>query len=126
MAMRARYPVTYRYWQREGRPLSLLFRMVGILCAIFFVGVSWLVYQDLTVALPSVEHLARYMTPAVTRVYADDDSLIGEFYLEKRYPLSLGQVPAVVQQAFLAAEDANFYYHSGVDFSGMVRAFFAN
>lgn len=124
--MRVRYPVTYRYWQRQGRPLSLLFRMMGVLGSIFLVGASWLVYQDLTVALPSVEQLARYMTPAVTRIYADNGSLIGELYLEKRYPLPLGQVPPVVQQAFLAAEDANFYYHPGVDFFGMVRAFLAN
>lgn len=124
--MRSRYPVTYRYWQREGRPLALLFRMVAILFPVFLVGVAWLVYKDLTVALPSVEQLARYMTPAVTRVYADNGSLIGEFYLEKRYPLALEQVPAVVQQAFLAAEDANFYYHHGVDLFGMMRAFLAN
>ncbi|MGE0684718.1 MAG: penicillin-binding protein 1A [Candidatus Binatia bacterium] len=126
MTMRSRYPVTYRYWQREGRPLALLFRMMAILFPVFLVGVAWLVYKDLTVALPSVEQLARYMTPAVTRVYADDGSLLGEFYLEKRYPLALGQVPAVVQQAFLAAEDANFYYHPGVDLFGIMRAFLAN
>lgn len=124
--MRSRYPVTYRYWQREGRPVALLVRMVTILFSIFLIGVVWLVYKDLTIALPSVEQLARYMTPAVTRVYADDGSLLGEFYLEKRYPLALEQVPAVVQQAFLAAEDANFYFHPGIDFFGMTRAFLAN
>jgi penicillin-binding protein 1A len=47
-------------------------------------------------------------------------------YLEKRYPISLERVPPMVQQAFLAAEDANFYYHPGVDFLGMLRAFLSN
>jgi len=126
MTLRSRYPVTYRYWQREGRPLSLFFRIGGTLFTVFLFAVGWLVYKDLTVALPSVDQLARYMTPAVTRVYADDGSLIGEFYLEKRYPLSLARVPAVVQQAFLAAEDANFYYHPGIDLFGVVRASLAN
>lgn len=126
MTIRSRYPLTYRYWQREGRPLHLLVRLVGILFAVSFVGASWVVYQDLTVALPSVEQLARYMTPAVTRVYADNGDLIGEFYLEKRYPISLTQAPPVVQQAFLAAEDSNFYFHPGVDFFGMARAFLSN
>jgi penicillin-binding protein 1A len=126
MTIRSRYPLTYRYWQREGRPVHLLVRIMGIALSVSFVGAVWLVYQDLTVALPSVEQLARYMTPAVTRVYADNGELIGEFYLEKRYPISLKQVPPVVQQAFLAAEDSNFYYHPGVDFLGMVRAFFSN
>jgi penicillin-binding protein 1A len=99
---------------------------VGVFSAVFVVGVAWLAYQDLTVALPSVEQLARYTTPAVTRVYADDGSLIGEFYLEKRYPIPLKQVPPVVQQAFLAAEDADFYYHPGVDVFGLARAFLSN
>lgn len=126
MTLRSRYPVTYRYWQREGRPWTLLFRMVAISFSVFLFGIAWLVYKDLTVALPAVEQLARYMTPAATRVYADNGSLLGEFYLEKRYPLSLGQVPAIVQQAFLAAEDANFYYHPGVDLLGMLRALLAN
>lgn len=126
MTIRSRYPLTYRYWQREGRPLHLLARIIGIVLAVSFVGASWIVYQDLTVALPSVEQLARYMTPAVTRVYADNGDVIGEFYLEKRYPISLTQAPPVVQQAFLAAEDANFYYHPGVDFFGMARAFLSN
>jgi penicillin-binding protein 1A len=124
--MRSRYPLTYRYWQREGRPFRLLARMLGILAMAVIVGTAWLMYQDLTVALPSVEQLARYTTPAVTRVYADDGSLIGEFYLEKRYPLPLDRIPPMVRQAFLAAEDANFYYHPGVDLFGMVRAFGSN
>lgn len=126
MASRSRYPLTYRYWQREGRPLHLLLRVLGVFGAVFVTGAVWVLYQDLTVALPSVDQLARYMTPAVTRVYADDGSLIGEFYLEKRYPLSFEQIPPVVQQAFLAAEDANFYYHPGVDLFGMARAFLSN
>src|SRR4029077_5125827 len=93
---------------------------------VFFVGVVWLLYRDLTMTLPSVDQLTHYTTPAVTRVYSDDGAVIGEFYLEKRYPISLAHVPPMVQQAFLAAEDANFYYHPGVDFLGMLRAFLSN
>src|SRR5215813_11462586 len=126
MTVRSRYPLTYRYWQREGHPVRLLVRMLGILFVVIVIGVAWLLYQDLTMALPSVAQLTRYMTPAVTRVYADDGALIGEFYLEKRYPIAFERVPPIVQQAFLAAEDANFYYHPGVDFFGMVRAFIFN
>ncbi len=126
MSMRARYPLTYRYWQREGRPLRLFVRVLGVLLASVVLGASWLIYQDLTTALPTVEQLARYTTPAVTRVYADDGTLIGELYLEKRYPIPLEQIPPVIRQAFLAAEDANFYYHPGVDFFGMARALMTN
>jgi penicillin-binding protein 1A len=120
------HPPTPRSWQREGHPLHLLIRVSGSAILVFFVGVAWLLYRDLTVTLPSVDQLTHYMTPAVTRVYADDGAVIGEFYLEKRYPISLERVPPMVQQAFLAAEDANFYYHPGVDFLGMLRAFLSN
>ncbi len=106
--------------------MSLLFRLCGILLALFLAGTVWFLYEDLTVALPSVEQLTRYMTPAVTRLYADDGSLVGEFYLEKRYPLPFERIPPIVQQAFLAAEDANFYYHVGIDFLGMTRALISN
>src|SRR5262247_1001302 len=109
MSKKSRYPLTYRYRQREGHPVQLLFRVVGVLGALGIVGISWLVYRDLTVALPSVERLAHYSTAAATRVYAEDGTLLGEFYLEKRYPVSLERIPPLVQQAFIAAEDANFY-----------------
>src|SRR4029079_9401992 len=61
-----------------------------------------------------------------TRIYADDDTLIGEFYVERRYLVPLEQIPNHVRLAFLAAEDAEFYRHRGVDPLSIVRAFLAN
>lgn len=126
MGIRSRYPLTYRYWQRESHPVRVLVRAVAVLATLFALGAGWLIYHDLTLALPSVEQLARYMTPSTTRVHANDGKLIGEFYLEKRYPLSLDRIPPMVQQAFLAAEDADFYLHPGVNPLGMARAFLTN
>ncbi len=120
MANKARYPLTYRYRKREGHPFRLLFRIVAVLTVLSAVGMTWVFYRDLTTELPSVERLAHYVTPATTRIYADDGTLIGEFYLEKRYPLPLERIPLLVQQAFLAAEDADFYSHWGVNLAAVV------
>ncbi len=126
MANKTRYPLTYRYRKREGHPFRLLFRIIGVLTVLSTVGMIWVFYRDLTVELPSVERLAHYVTPAATRVYADDGTLIGEFYLEKRYPLPLNRIPPVVQQAFLAAEDAEFYRHWGMNPAALLRALLSN
>jgi len=69
---------------------------------------SWLIYQELNANLPAVDKLLRYQLPVATRVYADDGTLLGEFYTQKRYLVSIAQIPPVVRQAFIAAEDANF------------------
>jgi len=126
MASKTRYPLTYRYRKREGHPFRLLFRIFGVLAVLTTAGVTWVFYRDLTIELPSVERLAHYVAPATTRIYADDGTLIGEFYLEKRYPLPLSRIPPVVQQAFLAAEDAEFYRHWGMNPAALVRAFLFN
>ena len=126
MASRSYYSVTSRYRQRGGRPVRLFVINLGYLVLLASLGFAWIFYQDLTRALPEVEHLAEYASPAATRVYVADGSLLGEFYQEKRYPVSLEQIPAFVQQAFIVAEDANFYQHFGIDVTAIGRALLAN
>jgi len=126
MANKARYPLTYRYRKREGHPFRLLFRIFAVLTVLSAVGMTWVFYRDLTTELPSVERLAHYVAPAATRIYADDGTLIGELYLEKRYPIPLDRIPPMVQQAFLSAEDADFYSHWGVNLAAVARASFSN
>jgi penicillin-binding protein 1A len=87
---------------------------------------GWIVYRELSANLPPVDKLLRYQLPVATRVYADDGTLLGEFYTEKRYLVPIAQIPPVVRRAFIAAEDANFYEHKGVDVAGIVRALIAN
>ncbi len=112
------------------KPRWRVWRRILIGVALVFVttaGVaSWLIYQELSANLPAVDKLLRYQLPVATRVYADDGTLLGEFYTQKRYLVSIAQIPSVVRRAFIAAEDANFYKHKGVDFLGMTRALFAN
>jgi penicillin-binding protein 1A len=77
--------------------------------------------------LPSVEQLKRGYQPAqVTRVLARDGTLLGSVFTERRTVVSFKEVPSHVKLAFLAAEDASFYEHEGLDYFGMLRALLAN
>ena len=84
------------------------------------------VWRELTQDLPSVTELLDYRPPTATRVYAADGTPVGEFYVERRYLIPIDQIPAHVRRAFLAAEDADFYRHAGIDPAGIVRAVVAN
>jgi len=113
--------------RRIRRFFRLLFRSLVLVSLIGGVFAAWVFYQDITGELPAIESLASYAPPAVTRVYANDNvTLLGEFYLQKRYPLPLSKIPIIVQRAFIAAEDKDFYQHPGVNFSAIVRAFLTN
>ncbi len=76
--------------------------------------------------LPDYRQLADYEPPIVTRVYAGNGRLIGEFAQEKRVYVPVDAVPERVIHAFLAAEDKNFYSHPGIDLRGIFRAIITN
>jgi penicillin-binding protein 1A len=85
-----------------------------------------ILYLELTADLPPVEQLLSYRPPIATRVYADDGTPIAEFFVERRYLVPFERIPRHVRQAFLAAEDADFYQHRGVDPTSIARAIWAN
>jgi penicillin-binding protein 1A len=76
--------------------------------------------------LPKIDRLADYRPPIVSQVFGDDGSLVGEFYLERRTVVPVDKIPKKLIQAFVAAEDSNFYQHNGIDYLGIVRAAFKN
>lgn len=76
--------------------------------------------------LPSVGELANYRPKLPLRVYSADKVLMAEFGEERRQYIPFNEVPPVLTNAILAAEDANFFQHNGVDYKGMVRAVLAN
>ncbi len=89
--------------------------MLGLLTV--FVGV-WFYGRD----LPDYQKLADYEPPIVSRVYAADGRLIGEFASEKRVFVPYSAIPKRVIQAFVSAEDQRFFTHPGVDVLGTARA----
>ena len=72
--------------------------------------------------LPSYETLAHYEPPITTRVYAGNGTLIGEYARERRLFVPIDQIPNRVKEAFISAEDKNFYSHPGIDVIGILRA----
>ncbi|HMO43565.1 MAG TPA: transglycosylase domain-containing protein, partial [Phenylobacterium sp.] len=82
---------------------------------------AWLFHD-----MPDASELADYRPPTATRAYAWDGTLIGEFSRERRIYVPYDQMPPHMVQAFLAAEDRNFFRHGGVDAMGLARAMMKN
>ena len=111
------------------RTFRFVFRVVFLTILVVVVlatAASFAVWRELTQDLPDASELLDYRPPTATRVYAADGTLIGEFYVERRYLIPMDQVPLEVRRAFLAAEDADFYQHRGIDLQGIARAVYMN
>ncbi len=115
------------------RKMSSRRSVLGIIIIVFlvvFVGAalagSSLLYYVLLKELPSIAALKDYRPSITTRVYADNGELIDEFFLEDRKVIKYEEIPKIVIQAFVAAEDARFFQHKGFDMQSMSRAFFKN
>ena len=102
---------------------SLLMAVVlMVLGASALVGVYFYLSDD----LPKITSLKDYHPSIITTVYSDDNRKIAEFYKERRIVVPLANIPLQLQQAFIAAEDARFYKHRGIDFFSIIRAFIKN
>lgn len=76
--------------------------------------------------LPSLEVLTDYRPKIPLRIYSAEGELLGEFGEERRALITISEVPEVMKQAILAAEDDRFYEHGGVDYKGVIRAAISN
>jgi penicillin-binding protein 1A len=76
--------------------------------------------------LPDSAQLRDYQAPTMTRVHAGDGRLLAEYAIEKRVFVPIGAIPKLVKDAFISAEDKNFYTHQGIDPLGMARAVLQN
>lgn len=76
--------------------------------------------------LPDIKELKQYKPNLISRVYSEEGELIGEYYVERRIAVPLDKVPPIVIKAFLAAEDARFFEHHGMDIRGIIRATIKN
>ena len=110
--------VAERWFVMAGIGLLGAIALAGLIVAVY---AAWLFHD-----LPDASELADYRPPTATRVYAGDGTLIGEFSDERRIYVPYEQIPLPVIQAFLAAEDRNFFNHGGIDVGGLGRAMFKN
>ena len=110
----------YVFFGNKGFLSSLLLFVITVL-VVALLGASGYVFY-LLAKLPRVDRLTDYKPPIVSQVFGDDGSLVGEFYLERRIVVPVNKMPRKLIQAFVSAEDANFYSHKGIDYFGIVRA----
>ena len=92
---------------------------------IFFISLFFFVFSTLwyfSIGLPDYKKLANYQPPISSRVYSENSKLIAEYALEKRLFIPYESIPDKVINAFLSAEDKNFFDHPGIDAKGIVRA----
>jgi penicillin-binding protein 1A len=110
-----------RIWKWTQRLL-----LTGLVLVLIAIATGTGLYLYYSRDLPSVEALRNYQPPQVTKVTCADGSVCAEFYNERRTLVDIEDLPKHVRDAFLAAEDADFYQHEGLDFFGITRAAIKN
>ncbi|MDQ6627344.1 MAG: penicillin-binding protein 1A [Pseudomonadota bacterium] len=112
--------------------LRWVIRVVGVLLAVAVAGVAAAaLVAGIALAvsfpnLPEIDSLTDYRPKLPMRVFSSDGVLLGEFGEERRSFVAIGEIPKVMKDAVLAAEDAKFYQHSGVNYVSVIRAGLAN
>ena len=108
----------WRWWQ-----LGLLVAgTLALVSASGAMGVIWYFSRG----LPDVESIHQHRPSLVSRVYADDREVIGQFYIERRFFTHLSDIPQTLIEAVVAVEDARFFEHPGLDIIGILRAAWTN
>ena len=107
---------------------GLIFKIILTLLGLGFIaGVTGaVVFTYFNLDLPKIDKLQDYKPNLASQIYSKDGYLLAELGLEKREIVDIKDVPPMVINAFLSAEDDKFFEHSGVDYLGLMRAMFAN
>ncbi len=109
--------------KRENKfPLWLWIFFGFLIVIVVTVGAAFGILLGYEYNLPQIQSLEDYRPDVITDVYSDDNKVIGEFAIERRIIVSKDEIPPYLQLAILAAEDAQFYSHSGVNYFSNVRA----
>jgi penicillin-binding protein 1A len=127
-SVRARVAIANR---RDGGVVFWLVRLYGfaVLVLVAAVGLAGLlIYSYFSLHAPPVPDLRSYaqVVPAVSRMYAADGTMLGEFAKEWREVVPFERMPPRLVNAFLAVEDHDFYHHGGLYWKGVARALWAN
>ena len=107
--------------QRKRKLYWILLGAIGVLLVLsgaFFAGFYIYFSKD----LPRLTSVKDYAPKIVTQVLSENGEVLAEFFVEKRYYIPIEDMPTVLIEAFIAAEDARFFEHQGVDFVSIMRA----
>lgn len=99
---------------------------MGLFAALVVVAAVSFILNQAASDLPAYSQLKDYEPPVITRVHAGDGRLLAEFAQEKRVFVPIDEIPQRVKNAFISAEDKNFYTHMGVDSMAILRAALTN
>ena len=110
--------------REKGGKQNLLMIVPCLILAFLLAGLGTYLYFSFT--LPPIKSLEDYKPPIITKIFSDDGELVGEFCKEHRIVVPIEQIPAVLSQAFVAAEDSNFFQHKGISYLGILRAMARN
>ena len=109
---------------RKASPKRIALITLGVLAGTALAGVLVVVFA-LAMAypnLPALDSLTDYRPKMPLRIFSADGVLIGEFGEERRNLVRINDIPVVMKKAVLAIEDDRFYQHSGIDYTGILRA----
>jgi Membrane carboxypeptidase/penicillin-binding protein len=95
---------------------------IVLLTSVLIVGVLWTYSKD----IPDYKFLKNYKPPVSSKVYSGEGELVADFSQEKRVFVPYSSIPKNIINAFLSAEDKNFFSHPGVDAKGVLRAVINN
>ncbi len=114
--------------QKKRSKLRIILYIIGAVSAFGVIGfVSIIVYvYILSLQLPSTDEFSKFKYTEPMVVYDAKGNIIAELGAERRYPISIEQMPPYVYQSVVAVEDARFYEHSGIDPLGIARAMVSN
>jgi penicillin-binding protein 1A len=94
----------------------------GVFCLLGLGAVAAIYLQQVSAGLPDYTVLKDYQPPVTTRVHAADGTLLAEYARERRLFQPIETIPPLVVNAFLSAEDKDFYSHGGIAVDGVIRA----
>jgi len=110
-----------RAWLKAALKVSIFLGVA--LCSLGMIGAfGFLIYMNQ--GLPAIDSLKNYRPKEVSQVFSNEGEIIGEFFEERR--IVQKEIPEMIKNAFIAAEDNKFWTHPGVDFLGIMRAFYKN
>ncbi len=113
-----------RNGSKRGVIRYFIYSSILTISTLIVIGILLFLYYSTN--LPDFKPLKERTYNAHSIIYSEDDEIVGKFLLDNRIPVPYERIPKTLIQAFVAAEDSEFFHHSGIDYKGIIRALFKN